>query len=97
MRVSMSDIMNGPEPTGPESFSVADAISMVPAEQRIAIVRGTRDEYMRADSSLLAAGGARATRFLVPFAGHSLKRLATAGLETRRALDWLLADDERRR
>lgn len=97
LRVSMSDIMNGPEPTGPESFSVADAISMVPAEQRIAIVRGTRDEYARADSSLLAAGGTRAMRFLVPFAGHSLKRLATAGLETRRALNWLLDDRSSRR
>ena len=97
LRISMSDIMNGPEPTDPESFSVADAISMIPAEQRIAIVRGTRDEYTRADSSLLAAGGVRATRFLVPFAGHSLKRLVTTGLETRRALDWLLAGEAVRR
>jgi pimeloyl-ACP methyl ester carboxylesterase len=90
LRVSVSDIMNGPEPTGPESFSVADAIASVPRDERIAIVRGTRDEYTRADSALLAAGGARASRFFVPFAGHSLKRLATAGFETRRALDWLL-------
>ena len=97
LRVSISDIMNGPEPTGPGSFSVAGAISIVPAEQRIAIVRGTRDEYARADSLLLAAGGRRATRFLVPFAGHSLKRLTTVGLETRRALEWLLAEEARRR
>ena len=97
LRVSMSDIMNGPEPTGPESFSVADAIAAVPKDERVAIVRGTRDEYVRADSALLAAGGDRAQRFLVPFGGHSLKRLVTAGFETRRALDWLLADQSGRR
>jgi pimeloyl-ACP methyl ester carboxylesterase len=90
VRVSVSDVMNGPEPTGPESFSVADAISEVPAPTRIAIVRGTRDSYARADSALLNSGGNRIGRFLVPFAGHSLKRLATASFETRRAIDWLL-------
>jgi pimeloyl-ACP methyl ester carboxylesterase len=90
LRVSVSDVMNGPEPTGPESFSVADAIASIPPDERVAIVRGTRDEYARADSALLAAGGDRASRFFVPFAGHSLKRLATAGFETRRALEWLL-------
>jgi len=90
LRVSLSDIMNGPEPTGPESFSVADAIAAIPADERIAIVRGTRDDYSRADASLLAAGGRRAERFFVPFAGHSLKRIVTAGFQTRRALEWLL-------
>jgi len=92
LRVSLSDIANGPEPAGPESFSVAQAIAATPAAERIAIVRGTRDRYVRADSLLLAAGGHRVARFTVPFAGHSLKRLATASYETRRALDWLLAD-----
>ena len=96
LRVSLSDIMNGPEPTGPESFSVADAIAAVPPDERIAIVRGTRDDYARADSMLLAAGGKRAARFSVPFAGHSLKQLVTAGYETRRALDWLLETREHR-
>ena len=91
LRVSWSDIMNGPEPTGPESFSVAEAIAAVPGIARIAIVRGSRDQYAAADSALLAAGGDRIQRFVVPFAGHSLKRLATSGYETRRALDWLLA------
>lgn len=90
VRVSVSDIMNGPEPTGPESFSVADAIREIPAVTRIALVRGTRDSYASADSALLIGGGNRIDRFLVPFAGHSLKRLATASFETRRALEWLL-------
>jgi pimeloyl-ACP methyl ester carboxylesterase len=91
LRVSVADIMNGPEPTGPESFAVADAIAAVPCGERIAIVRGTRDRFVAADSALLATGGGRITRFSIPFAGHSLKRLATASFETRRALDWLLA------
>ena len=90
LRVSLSDIMQGPEPTDPESFSVADAIAAVPLAERIAIVRGTRDEYARVDFGLLAAGGERIERFTVPFAGHSLKGLAMSGYQTRRALEWLL-------
>ena len=90
LRVSLSDLMNGPEPTGPESFVVAGAIAEVPHDERIAIIRGTRDGYITADSALLAAGCDRIRRFPVPLAGHSLKRLATASFETKRALDWLL-------
>jgi hypothetical protein len=90
LRVSLSDIMNGPEPTGAESFAVATAIADVPHDERIAIIRGTRDRYITVDSALLAAGCDRIQRFPVPFAGHSLKRLATASFETKRALDWLL-------
>jgi pimeloyl-ACP methyl ester carboxylesterase len=90
LRVSLSDIMNGPEPTGPGSFAVAQAIMAVPHDERIAIIRGTRDGYIFADSLLLAAGCDRIQRFQVPFAGHSLKRLATSSFETKRALDWLL-------
>ena len=90
LRVSVSDIMNGPEPTGPESFSIADEIKILPAAERVAIVRGTRDQYSRGDSTLIASGGSRANRFLVPFAGHSLKRISTASFETRRALEWLI-------
>lgn len=92
LRVSLSDIMNGPEPTGPESFVVADAIADVPRDERIAIIRGTRDGYVKADSALLAAGGDRIQRFSVPFAGHSLKGLAVSSFVTKRALDWLLED-----
>jgi pimeloyl-ACP methyl ester carboxylesterase len=92
LRVSLSDIMNGSEPTGPESFAVADAISAVPHDERIGIVRGTRDGYIKADSALLAAGSDRIRRFSVPLAGHSLKRLATSSFETKKALDWLLED-----
>jgi pimeloyl-ACP methyl ester carboxylesterase len=90
LRASLSDVMNGPEPTGPESFTVADAIAAVPRDERIAIIRGTRDDYITADSSLLSAGCDRIQRFRVPFAGHSLKQLVTSSYETKRALDWLL-------
>ena len=97
LRISASDILNGPEPTGAESFSIADAIAQVPPDERIAIIRGNRDELARADSSLLAAGATRIQRFSVPFAGHSLKQLATSAFVTRRALDWLLGDMRARR
>ena len=90
LRVSLSDIMNGPEPTGAESFAVADAIRAMPPGERIAIVRGTRDGYTRADPVLLAAGSNRIQRFSVPLAGHSLKQIATSAFQTRRALEWLL-------
>jgi pimeloyl-ACP methyl ester carboxylesterase len=94
LRVAVSDIMNGPEPTGPGSFSVADAVGDVPTDERIAIIRGTKDKFTRADPALLAAGNDRIQRFSVFLAGHSLKGLTMAGFETRRALDWLLEHDE---
>lgn len=94
LRVSMSDIMNGPEPTEPGSFSVADAIGAVPGDERIAVIRGTKDKLARADPSLLAAGGSRIERFPVLLAGHSLKGLTMAGFETHRAVDWLLGKQQ---
>jgi pimeloyl-ACP methyl ester carboxylesterase len=93
LRVAVSDIMNGPEPTGPGSFSVADAVGDVPTDERIAIIRGTKDKLARADAALMAAGGDRIERFSVLLAGHSLKGLMMADFETHRALDWLLEHD----
>ena len=90
LRVSVSDIMNGPEPTEPGSFSVAGAIGDVPSGERIAVIRGTKDKLTRADPALMAAGGNRIERFPVFLAGHSLKGLTMAGFEARRAVDWLL-------
>jgi pimeloyl-ACP methyl ester carboxylesterase len=97
LRVSVSDIMMGSEPTEPGSFSVADEIAAVPTDERIAIVRGTKDKFTRADPALLAAGGDRIERFSVLLAGHSLKGLTMAGFETHRAVDWLLEPDSTRR
>lgn len=90
LRISVSDVMNGPEPTEPGSFSVADAIGDVPNDERIAVVRGTKDKFASADPALMAAGGGRIERFSVLLAGHSLKGLTMAGFETHRAVDWLL-------
>jgi pimeloyl-ACP methyl ester carboxylesterase len=90
LRVSVSEVMNGPEPTDAESFSVAAAIAAIPEDERVAIIRGQRDDYARADSALLAAGGHRIARYSVPLAGHSLKQLVTASFQARRALDWLI-------
>ena len=97
LRVSLSDIMNGPEPTGPESFSVPATIAAVPPDERVAIIRGLRDDYAKFDSALLAAGGNRIQRYAIPFSGHSLKGLAMASFEVRRALDWILGGMSARR
>jgi pimeloyl-ACP methyl ester carboxylesterase len=90
LRVSVSDIMNGPEPTEPGSFAVADAIGEVPGDERIAVIRGTKDKLTRVDPALMAAGGDRIERFSVLLAGHSLKGLTMAAFETHRAVDWIL-------
>lgn len=97
LRVSVSDIMNGPEPTEPGSFAVADAIGEVPGDERIAVIRGTKDKLTRADPALMAAGGDRIERFSVLLAGHSLKGLTMAAFETHRAVGWLLEQGRTRR
>jgi len=89
--------MNGPEPTEPGSFSVADVIGAVPGDERIAVIRGTKDKLSGADPALMAAGGDRIERFPVLLAGHSLKGLTMAGFETHRAVDWLLDPDRTKR
>lgn len=90
LRVSATDIVNGAEPKDAESFGVADAIAQLPKTARIALVRGENDKYRFADSALVAAGGTRIQRYLVRFAGHSLKRIVVARPVVRRALDWIL-------
>jgi pimeloyl-ACP methyl ester carboxylesterase len=87
---TLSDILNGPEPTGPGSFSVSDEVRAVPSGERIAIVRGSSDQYRIADVRLVPAGGARLHRFVVPFAGHSLKGGILVADAVQRAMDWLL-------
>ena len=91
LRITVSDITNGEEPSGGESFSVADAIRALPAGVPVAIVRGDGDKYRFADSSLMAAGGSRAQLFPVPFASHSLRRIVIALPVVSRALGWLLS------
>lgn len=93
LRVAASDLLMTSEPTDPESFAVADVVARVtapPTGARLAIIRGQHDDLQFADSALLAAGGARARRFVVPLAGHSLKQVTVARFVVRRALRWLL-------
>lgn len=90
LTVSASDILNGPEPTGPESFSVPATLHAITPDVRVAIVRGSHDRYRYADSALIVAGGNRIHSYIVPFAAHSLKRIIVARPVMRQAVDWLL-------
>jgi len=90
LRISASDLLNGPEPEGPGSFSVPLTLGEIPPEIRVAIVRGDHDKYRYADSALIAAGGKRTHSYIVPFASHSLKRIIVAKPVMRQALDWLM-------
>ena len=90
LRVSASDLLNGPEPEEPGSFSVPLTLHEIQPAIRVAIVRGDHDKYRYADSALIAAGGSRIHGYIVPFASHSLKRIIVARPVMRQALDWLL-------
>lgn len=90
LRVSISDLAMSSEPVGAGSFSVAEAVANLPRRERLAIVRGDRDKFSFADSSLLSAGGARSQRYLVRFGNHSLREILIARPTVRRAVDWLL-------
>jgi hypothetical protein len=87
---TLGDMLNGPEPTGSGSFSVAEVLCDVPHEARIALVRGTNDRYRRVDSLLVMAGGERLRRFLIPLSGHSLKGGYVVNSYVTRAIEWLL-------
>lgn len=90
LRVSASDLLNGPEPEEEGSFSVPSTLHEIQPAIRVAIVRGSHDKYRYADSALIAAGGNRIHGYIVPFASHSLKRIIVARPVMRQALDWLL-------
>lgn len=91
LEISASDLLLTDEPTGPGSFSVAEQVARLSTGARVAIVRGERDKLADADPKLLAAGGEMARRWVVPFAGHSLKSRLLGTHYTLAALDWLLA------
>jgi pimeloyl-ACP methyl ester carboxylesterase len=95
LQVSASDIVNSKEPSGPGSFGVAEIVARLPEGLRVALIRGEHDRFIFADSAIVAAGGARIQRYLVRFAGHSLKRIIVAQWVVRRALDWLLEPQPR--
>lgn len=91
LRVSASDILMTGEPEGPDSFGIADQVARAAGlGQRVAIIRGANDKFRNADVTLIAAGGASARRFSVPFASHSLRDLTLARYVIRDAMGWLL-------
>lgn len=91
LQVSASDLLER-EPTGPESFALADVIRVLGDRGiPVAIVRGAQDRLGSADSALLASGGAHARRFEIAFAGHSLRRLTLARPVIEDALSWVIA------
>lgn len=91
LAITASDLLMTSEPTETGSFSVAEQVSHVRALGRVAIVRGERDKLANADPVLLAAGGERARRWIVPFSGHSLKSPLLGPQYVVRALEWLLS------
>jgi hypothetical protein len=90
LSVSLSDLTNSAEPTEPGSFDVADEVCAIPHHVRVAIVRGGHDRYAYADSAFARAGGLRLKRWVVPFAGHSMKSLTLAWPIISRSIDFLL-------
>jgi len=88
LRVTLSDIAEGPEPTEAGSFAVAEAVRALAPAVPVAVVRGASDKYGGGDAALVAAG---AHRFVIPFAGHALRRLLIAGPVIESALAWLVS------
>lgn len=89
LAVTLGDLANR-VPSGPGAYStVALARSIAPAV-RIALVRSQHDHWPH-DSALVAAGGARLARLVVPFADHSLRYVILSGPVVDRAVDWVLA------
>jgi pimeloyl-ACP methyl ester carboxylesterase len=77
------------EASGAWSFVVADLIRETNPNVRIAIVRGQSDKFISHDPELMAAGGARIRRFVVPLATHSLTTMVVAAPIIARAMRYL--------
>jgi pimeloyl-ACP methyl ester carboxylesterase len=91
LTITAADLLSRDPDPGPGTFVVADALHAIPADERVAVVRGSRDRFRSADSGLAVAGGARYAHYTVPLANHSLKALLLAGPIVEWALDWILA------
>ncbi len=88
LRTGLSDML-GREPHGAESFAVDSEVARLAPRVRVALVRGTRDDFRRADSGIVAAG---ARRFVVEGQGHSLLNLGRAGPVVLAAVAYVLGD-----
>lgn len=92
LRVSPTDLL-GREPTDAGSFAITDVMALLAKKPlRVALVRGSHDHYGWEDSLMIASAGARARRFTVPFAGHSMRSLAVAQYVISDAMRWALMD-----
>lgn len=91
LAITPLDFLSSALPKGPDSFSMADLVKSTPPQMRIAIVRGASDGYGGADPQIVAAGPGHVQRFVIPFAGHSLKKILIARYVVEKALDWVLA------
>ena len=89
--VTLRDQMNTGEPTEPGSFAVSEQIRNTPTNVRIAVLRGASDKERAYDRDFIAAGGARMTYTVIPFASHSLRSLIIAGPMIEHALEHLVA------
>lgn len=87
--VTPMDLANE-EAHGEGAWSTIDAVRTIDPRVRIAIVRGSKDQFAVHDSAFAAAGGARFHRYLVPFAAHSLKKLLIAGPIVEHAVAYLV-------
>jgi hypothetical protein len=77
------------EASGKWSFSIADLMRETDSHVRIALVRGEKDRFRIHDDSLMAAGGPRLRRFVIPFAAHSLTTMLVAAPIVSRAVRFL--------
>ena len=81
------------EAHGEGAWSTIDAARVIDPRVRIAIVRGSKDQFASHDSAFAAAGGARLRHYPVPFAAHSLKKLLIAGPIIEHAVAYLVEGD----
>lgn len=86
--ISSRDWLNE-EASGPWSFSIPDLIRDTDPHVRIALVRGEKDRFRIHDPDLVAAGGSRLRRFVIPFAAHSLTTMLVAAPIISRAVRFL--------
>ncbi|GAC1513915.1 MAG: hypothetical protein NVS1B4_00350 [Gemmatimonadaceae bacterium] len=78
------------EAVGPGSFSTPGIVKGLPRRVRVALVRSQQDKFGIHDSAFIAAGGARLRRYIVPFAGHSMRDLTFAAIQVRRGVAFIM-------
>lgn len=90
LRVTAGDLAMA-EPTGADSYSLISTVASTPSNVRITLVRGQRDQFAAFDTGYVAVGGTRLRRYVVKFAGHSLKRMLLAKPKIAEGVEWMVA------